>query len=158
MNNFVLLRPVQTGDLEIFFQQQLDETANHMAAFTSKNPADRDAFLGRWEKILSDKGILARTIVVNGNVAGNISSHGWFGDLEVGYWLGREFWGQGIASQALQAFLEEQTTRPIFARAAADNLASLKVLQKCGFVIFAEETSFAEARGTEIKEFILRLD
>lgn len=158
MSSKITLRLVQATDLEHFFQHQLDETANYMAAFTAKDPTDKTAFLARWEKILADKGVLARTILVDGDVAGSISSHGWFGDLEVGYWLGRGFWGQGFASQALQAFLEEQTIRPLFARVVADNSASLRVLQKCGFIIYDEEISFAEGRNAKVKEYLLRLD
>ena len=44
MTNDVLLRDVTEADLPIFFEQQ-DSAANHMAAFTAKDPADRDAFM-----------------------------------------------------------------------------------------------------------------
>jgi RimJ/RimL family protein N-acetyltransferase len=79
------------------------------------------------------------------------------GQLEVTYWLGREFWGRGIATRALAALLEYQTTRPIYARAAKDNAASLRVLQKCGFVITGEDKGYANARGEVIEEYLLTL-
>ena len=71
------------------------------------------------------------------------------------YWLGREFWGKGIATWALTEFLVFEQCRPIYARVAKDNLASLRVLQKCGFVITGEDKGFANARGQETEEYIL---
>lgn len=61
MTSDVLLRDVTEGDLPIFFEQQLDSTANYMAAFTAKDPADRDAFTAHWTKILGDDSITIRT-------------------------------------------------------------------------------------------------
>ena len=82
---------------------------------------------------------------------------GWFGELEVTYWLGKAYWGRGIATQALAAFLRVQQRRPLIARVAKDNIASIRVLQKCGFVLTAETKGFANARGAEIEEVILTL-
>jgi RimJ/RimL family protein N-acetyltransferase len=76
----------------------------------------------------------------------------------VSYWLGRPFWGRGIASRALALFLELVQERPLFARAAKDNIASVRVLQKSGFIIKGEDRGFAHARGEEIAELLLRLD
>jgi RimJ/RimL family protein N-acetyltransferase len=140
----VRLRDVVSDDLSIFFAQQLDPTANHMAAFTAKDPTDREAFMAHWAKILGDGGIIIRTILFEGQVVGYVLTHGWFGEPEVTYWLGKEYWGRGLATQALTAFLRVQTIRPLLARAAKDNLASIRVLQKCGFVLTGETTGFAD--------------
>jgi RimJ/RimL family protein N-acetyltransferase len=150
----ISLRAVQAQDLPIFFEQQLDPTANTMAAFTAKDPSDRQAFDKHWAKITADDGILIRTILSDGQVAGSILSHAWFGDLEVSYWIGREFWGRGIATTALRLFLEQQTERPIFARVVKDNLGSRRVLEKNGFVVVGEDRGFANARGQEVEELI----
>lgn len=157
MANDIVLRDVTDDDLPIFFEQQRDPDANYMAAFTSRDPTDRDAFMAHWARIRADQTIINRTVVCDGQVAGSVASFGDFGQLEVTYWLGREFWGRGIATQALTAFLAYQTTRPIYARAAKDNAASLRVLQKCGFVITGEDKGFANARGQEIEEYLLTL-
>jgi RimJ/RimL family protein N-acetyltransferase len=157
MENAVQLREVRESDLPIFFEQQLDPTANYMAAFTVKDPADRQAFDAHWDKILGDEGITIRTILFEGQVAGSILSHAWFGELEVSYWLGKEFWGKGIATQALRLFLEHIQERPLYARAAKDNAASIRVLEKCGFEISGYERGFANARGEEIDEVVLVL-
>ncbi len=154
----VSLRPVVEADLPIFFAQQLDPDANYMAAFTAKDPTDRAAFDAHWAKILANETIINQTVLLGGQVVGNVSSFEQFGEREVSYWLGKEFWGQGVATQALAAFLDILKTRPLFARAAKDNLASQRVLQKCGFTIIGEDNGFANARGTETEEFILRLD
>jgi RimJ/RimL family protein N-acetyltransferase len=151
------LRDLQPADLEIFFQFQLDPDANYMAAFTPKDPADRPAYDARWQRILADPTILIQTILCDGEVAGSVLSYRWEGEPEVSYWLGREFWGRGIATWALGEFLKYDTSRPMYARVAKDNLASLRVLQKCGFEIQGEDKGFANARGQEVEEYILVL-
>jgi RimJ/RimL family protein N-acetyltransferase len=153
----VALRDVTDGDLPIFFDQQLDSTANHMAAFTCEDPAARDAFDAHWTKILGDDTITTKTIVFGGNVAGHIASFERLGQPEVTYWIGKEYWGNGVATRALLAFLELAQVRPLYARAAKDNVASLRVLEKCGFVITGQDKGFSNARGEEVEEFILTL-
>jgi RimJ/RimL family protein N-acetyltransferase len=156
----IVLRDVAEADLPTFFAQQLDPGANHMAGFTAKDPADRDAFTAKWTKILADATTTKKTILFEGHVAGSILSFvaPWSGKLEVCYWLGREFWGSGIATQALAEFLDQVRTRPLHARAAKDNVVSIRVLEKCGFTISGQERGFAHARGEEIDEVILKLD
>jgi RimJ/RimL family protein N-acetyltransferase len=154
----ILLRDILESDLPIFFQQQLDPTANYMAAFTAKDPADRDAFTAHWIKILSDDTITKKTILFEGQVMGHVASFEQFGNLEVTYWIGKEYWGKGIATKALSAFLSCMKTRPLYARAAKDNSASIRVLEKCGFTITGEDKGFSNARGEEVEEFILKLE
>lgn len=153
----VLLRDVIAADLPIFFEQQLDPGANFMAAFTARDPTDREAFTAHWARILDDESITTMTIVADGQVAGHIASFEQFGEPSVSYWLGRAYWGRGIATGALAAFLRHVRTRPLYARAAKDNIASIRVLEKCGFTICGEDKGFANARGEEIGEFILSL-
>lgn len=153
----IRLRPVRVEDLSAFFEQQLDPEANYMAAFTSKNATDRAAFDAHWEKILSDAEIASRTILAGGKVAGYVLHHSWLGDPEITYWLGRMFWGKGIASQAVKIFLDQEKVRPLYGRVAKDNLGSRRVLEKNGFVLIGEDKGFSNARGEEIEEFILVL-
>lgn len=153
--NDVTLREVVDQDLPHFYEHQLDPEANRMAAFTAENPADIRAFRTHWERILSDESTINKTIMYGDEVAGHIASFVRFGDREVTYWLGREFWGKGIATQALTLLLDHDPTRPIYARAAKDNIASIRVLQKCGFEIVGEDKGYAAARGAETEEFIL---
>jgi RimJ/RimL family protein N-acetyltransferase len=155
----VLLREVEESDLDVLFEQEVDPEANHMAAFTVANPADRQAFDARWRRMRDGEGSLVRTIVADGEVVGSIfrwRDPGLPGP-EVSYWLGPEHWGKGIATTALELFLELARERPIFGRCAADNIGSLRVLEKNGFVLEAEERGFANARGSEVDEVLLRL-
>jgi RimJ/RimL family protein N-acetyltransferase len=157
MTNLVLLRSVIEGDLPLFFEQQLDPAAGHRAAFTAKDPADRDAFIERWTRVLSDETITTRTILFEGRVAGYIASFERLGKPEVSYWIGKEYWGKGVATRALSELLRHLKTRPLYARAARDNIASIRVLEKCGFTISGHDRAFANARGEEIEELILKL-
>jgi len=153
----ISLRDVTAEDLRIFFRQQLDPEANEMAAFTARDPSDRKAFRAHWAKVRADQTITLRTVLAGGRVAGYVLTHSWFGDPEVSYWLGKEFWGRGIATRALQQLLRLVAVRPLYARAAKDNIASIRVLEKCGFVRTGEDRAFANAHGTEIDEVILTL-
>ncbi|MGB3713268.1 MAG: GNAT family N-acetyltransferase [Candidatus Promineifilaceae bacterium] len=158
MTSSVRLRDISESDLPIFFEQQLDPVANYMAAFTAKDPEDRTAFSEHWVKILADETITLRTILFEGLVAGHIVSHGWFGEPEISYWIGREFWGRGIATRALSDFLYQLSDRPLYARVAKDNKASLQVLEKCGFEHSGEDKGYSNARAEEVEEFILKLE
>src|SRR5215207_5188357 len=158
MTNELYLRDVVHDDLPIFFENQLDQEANYMAAFTAKDPTNQEAFTAHWNKILANETNIIRTIVFNEQVAGSVSSYEDEGKPEVTYWLGKEYWGKGIATWALIAFLTHHNkTRPIYARVAKDNLGSRRVLEKCGFAIIGESKGFANASGQEIEEFLLEL-
>jgi RimJ/RimL family protein N-acetyltransferase len=157
MENGVLLRDTTEDDLPTFFEQQLDSDANYMAAFTAKDPTDKDAFTARWAKILSDDAKINKTILLNGQVAGHVVCFERFGDPEVSYWIGKEYWGRGLATEALSVFLGYVEVRPLYARVAKDNAASIRVLEKCGFTISGEDKGFSNARGEEVEEFILKL-
>jgi len=153
MTNDVLLRDVAESDLPIFFEQQLDQDATAMAAFPSR---DRDAFMAHWAKIMADDSVMLKTILFNEHVAGNMVSFERSGKREVGYWVGKEYWGKGIATKALAAFLGHVKLRPLYAHVAKHNIGSRRVLEKCGFTI-VDEDKFSNARGEEVEEFILRL-
>ena len=154
----VRIREVLEADLPIFFDQQLDPEANQMAAFTSRDPSDRRAFDAHWQRLLDDASIVKRSIDYRGIVAGSIIAFERAGEPEITYWIGRRFWGKGVATEALQAFLREFRKRPLHARVAKDNLASLRVLEKCGFAICGEDRGFANARQEVIEEHLLVLN
>jgi RimJ/RimL family protein N-acetyltransferase len=152
------LRPVHNSDLPIFFTQQKDPDANQMAAFTSRDPSDQEVFNSHWQKIIVSDTVIIRTIVCEEQVAGYVLSYLDEGKPEVGYWIGKEFWGKGLATRALAEFLSSANTiRPIYARTAKDNQASKRVLEKCGFCVIKEMKGFANARGEEIDELLLEL-
>jgi RimJ/RimL family protein N-acetyltransferase len=125
------LPEVRDEDLPLLFEQWADPVAVHMAAFTAPDHVDRDAFERRWSRLRADETVLTRVIVVDDGVAGTIGSWGESGEREVTYWIGRSYWGKGIATDALTAFLAVDRSRPLHARVASDNVASRRVLEKC---------------------------
>lgn len=153
----VELRAVHDSDLPVFYRQMNDPEALRMAAFTPKDPADRDAFDEHWKRIRSGSDVL-RTILADGDVVGSAAVYGEPGEREVTYWVDRTYWGRGVATAALRGLLTEVPERPLYARAAADNEGSLRVLRKCGFRVTAQARGFANARGEEIDEVVLHLE
>jgi len=130
------LRDVSDCDLPVFFEDQADSEASQMAAFATR---DREAFMAHWAKIRANENVLIRTILYDKQVAGNILSFEMEGHREVGYWIGREFWGKGIATKALMKFLGMEKTRPLYGFVAKHNLGSRRVLEKCGFQVSSED-------------------
>jgi RimJ/RimL family protein N-acetyltransferase len=151
----VRLREVIEADLPIFFEHQREPDANRMAAFQARS---WDAFLVHWTKILNDQTGTIRTILFGGRVAGNIVC--WDGGHQrlVGYWIGQEYWGKGVASKALSDFLGVVKARPLFAHVAKHNVASMRVLEKCGFRVLDGETASDSVPSDGIEEFVFALD
>jgi RimJ/RimL family protein N-acetyltransferase len=130
------LRPVEDGDLEAFYAHQADRDAAALADVPSR---DRAAFDEHWARLRADPEIVMRAIETEDGVAGYVFTFISGGDRVVGYWLGREHWGRGIASQALAEFLALVTERPLRASVARANRASIRVLEKNGFGLLREE-------------------
>ena len=146
-----MLRDVREEDLPIFFEHQRDPEAQRMAAFPAR---ERDAFMLHWHtKIIGDPTARKRTIVVDGIVVGNVGSWDAGGSRFVGYWIGREYWGRGIATAALSEFLREELTRPLCAYVAAENRGSSRVLEKCGF----RQVVGAQPGADGVEEYLFQL-
>jgi RimJ/RimL family protein N-acetyltransferase len=152
------LRPLEDGDLDVIYQQVTDAESVRTAAFTAEDQSERRAFLNRMMRVRADSSATNRVIVVDGAVAGTIASFRVDDQPEVTYWVDRAHWGKGIASAALQLLLAEIAERPMYARAASDNVGSLRVLEKAGFRRIGVNRGFAHGRGEEIEGTILRLD
>jgi ribosomal-protein-alanine N-acetyltransferase len=81
-------------------------------------------------------------IEINGVASGGIGVHPGEGverySAELGYWLGRAYWGDGIATAAVRALiphaLRELRLYRLQARVFDDNPASMRVLERCGFI------------------------
>lgn len=153
MSNEVRLRNIEPNDLPIFYEQQLDADATRMAAFPAR---DRAAFDAHWAtNILGNPAAVNQTILVDGQVAGNIGSWLQDGVRLVGYWIGKEHWGKGVATRALAAFLQLVTERPLHAHVARHNVASIRVLEKCGFSLDLEKS--VGVVGNVVVELVLVL-
>lgn len=153
----IILRKTIVADLEHFFIFQLDEEANHLAAFTSKDPTDKPAYLQKYTRHVNDPTINMCTIIVDNVIAGSIAKFEMEGDAGITYWIDKQFWGKGVATKALQHFLTLENARPIFGHVAFDNIGSQRVLEKCNFVKVGTDKGFANARQAEIEEFIYKL-
>jgi len=154
MANEVLLRNVTDSDLPIFFEQQLDPEATAMAAFPSR---DRESFMAHWAKGMANDSVILKTILFGDQVAGNIMCWESSGEWDIGYWIGKEYWGKGIATKALTELLGIVKTRPLYAHVAKHNVASRRVLEKCGFTVIGTEF-LLEQQGGNIEEYVLKLD
>jgi RimJ/RimL family protein N-acetyltransferase len=153
----VALRPIDDADLDVLFDQMRDPESVRMAAFTAKDPNDREAFDAHMARVRTAPDATNRAITRDSQLVGSIAGFVIDGETEVTYWIDRSVWGQGVASQALGLFLQILEIRPVYARAASDNAGSLKVLRKAGFQPISTEVSYAPGRNTEIEETILRL-
>ncbi|MET3732721.1 GNAT family N-acetyltransferase [Moheibacter stercoris] len=157
MTKNITLSKTDKDDLNTLFQFQLDSDANYLAAFTPKDPTDKVAYIEKYSKFLTDPTINMMTIRMNDEIVGSISKFVMFGDNEITYWIDKKFWGKGIATNALEIFLTIETNRPLFGRVAFDNFGSQKVLEKAGFTKIGDDKGFANARQTEIVEYIYKL-
>lgn len=149
----ILLREVTESDLPILYEQQLDPEATAMAAFPSR---DWEAFMAHSAKIMADESKIFKAILFDDQVAGSIFSWEMEGNWEVGYWLGKEYWGKGIATQALAEYLKIVTIRPLYAHVAKHNVGSRRVLEKCGFTVIGED-AYTNPAGMDVQEFRLKL-
>ena len=154
----ITLRPLTDHDLDSLFVWESDPRAVRMAAFTRADPSDRSAFDAHYDRVRSNPENTLLAIDDDGEFVGTVSSFTMEGEREVSYWIAPARWGQGLASRALQAFLEIEPTRPLYGRVADHNGASAKVLARAGFVEVGSETAFAPGVGAEIVERIYRLD
>lgn len=150
----VQIRDVEDGDLEPFFEHQLDPEAIRMAAFPAR---DRDAFMAHWAKIRADKTCDVQTVAVGGQVVGNVVSWEQPGMRMVGYWIDRAYWGRGIATEALALYLGRVKVRPLHADVAVHNVGSIRVLEKCGFRRVAAQDVPPSTMDDGVEEILLVL-
>lgn len=155
--NHIELRALDDDDLDAIFEMMRDREAIAMAAFTAENPDDRAAFDAWIERQRADENVLSFVVTENGGFAGTIAAFTVDGDREVTYWIARHAWGRGVATAALRLLVSHEPIRPLFARAAAHNAASIAVLEKAGFTEVSRNTDYAPGVGREIDEIVFTL-
>ena len=126
-------------------------------AGASRDNSDRAVVEAHWERIIDDPALTLRAITRQDGLVGHVARFERDGLPEVCYWISRAHWGRGFASEGLRLFLTEVTQRPLHARAVKDNAASIRVLERSGFVKYDEGTYFSRARNAEVEEFLFRI-
>jgi len=149
----VTLRPHVAADVPILFGFEQDPA---WGATSMTKPRDEATFRAAWARVLGE-GLHQRAILADGVLCGSVGCL-WSaspaesgGRWMLGYGLGRAFWGRGIASRAVGLLLKEVQQRPLYATAAASNIASIRVLEKHGFVL-VEQRAAAETVRTLARE------
>lgn len=153
----IQLTATTANDLETLFEFQRDPEGVFMAAFTPKEPGDKDNYINMYSGFITDPSIIMMTIWLNDRIVGSISRYVMEGDHEITYWIDRKCWGRGIATIALKIFLEIDQIRPLFGRTAIDNIGSQRVLENNGFLKIGEDSDFANGRQMDLKEYIFKL-
>ncbi|TFI46895.1 N-acetyltransferase [Micrococcus endophyticus] len=153
----VLLRDVRPEDLDEFFLHQQDEQASLMSAFAPRNPRDRGVFDYHWSSLLAAETAVVRTIEHEGRAVGAIVCTEHDGVGELSFWTAQDYWGLGLTTAAVDAFLREHTRRPLRAHVPEDNAGSVKVLSRRGFETVGQERVFSNARAEVITELVMEL-
>lgn len=135
MTGNIRLRDVEDGDLDALYIYQHEPESSAMAAVPRR---EREAFMAHAARIRTNENIVYKAIVRDEHVVGDLVCFGEPEAREVGYRIGRAYWGQGIATRALALFLAEMPDRPLHATVAQHNPASRRVLEKCGFTLTGE--------------------
>lgn len=151
----ITLRDIDPADLPALFEQQLDPDSNRMAVV---NPRDSASFYAHWAAIFAQPSIIAKAILADTHLVGSISCFKVHGQDTIGYWIAKEHWGKGFATRALSLLLNQVTTRPLHAHAARSNIASLRVLERCGFKITGYHHAPATDRFPACEEAVLILE
>lgn len=151
------LRDLDDDDLDAVFEMMRDPEAVAIAAFTAERPDDRatfDAWVAR-ERAADDVTLLV--VTDRGGFAGTAAAFTVDGDREVSFWIKRQSWGHGVATAALRLLVSHEAERPLFARVAAHNAASIAVLERNGFTEVSRSVAYAPGLGREAEEIVFTL-
>ena len=151
------LRDLDDEDLDAIFEMMRDRAAVEMAAFTAVDPDDRARFDEWIERERSAPEVALYVVTESGGFAGTGALFSAEGEREVTYWIARHAWGRGVATAALRLLVSREPVRPLFARVAAHNAASLAVLAKLGFTEVSRDVEYAPGIGREVEELVLVL-
>jgi ribosomal-protein-alanine N-acetyltransferase len=137
----IALREYTDSDLERLVHLANNENVSRYLVYTFPYPyttADAEWWIATGSK---QNGAITRVIEYKGLFVGSVGitpQSGWREHLgEIGYWVGEDYWGKGIATAALRQMTEygfkSRNFLKLFAPVLAPNVASMKVLEKCGY-------------------------
>src|SRR5690606_33075999 len=150
----VRLREVKSCDLPVFYEHQCDPEANRLAA---TYPRSREAFDAHWVNIRESPSLFVRAILLEEVPAGYVCCFRCDHQTLVGYWLGRGYWGRGVATRALALLAAQVSDRLLHARVNVANAASVRVLEKCGFQVVGYQYAPGDEHFAECEEAVLKL-
>jgi ribosomal-protein-alanine N-acetyltransferase len=145
-------------DLETLFVFQTNKDGIWMAAFTPKDPHDKEFYIKKWTMIIENPDIMMQTIRFENKIVGSIVHFDMMEETNVSYWIDQQYWGKGFATEGLKAFIKGCTKRPLIGRVAYDNYGSQRVLEKCGFTSIRKGKGFANVRNEEIEELVYKFE
>lgn len=154
----LVLRPLQEVDAPALYALMTWDVAQWLALVGWPNrPEETRTFVNRaCGENASGRGAV-HAIEREGVVAGVIALHPRDGALDLGYWLGRSHWDNGLMSEAAEAFVDTffaaNDVAHITSGAFADNQASLRVQEKLGFVVVGEVPLYSKARQRAMPAF-----
>lgn len=155
--NHIELRDLDEDDLDAVFEMMRDPEGVAMAAFTADDPDDRAAFDAWMARQRGNADVLYQVVTENGGFAGTAAAFTIDGDREVSFWIARHAWNRGVATAALRLLVSREPVRPLFARAAAHNVASIAVFHHAGFTEVSRNTAYAPGLGREVEEIVFAL-
>jgi ribosomal-protein-alanine N-acetyltransferase len=140
----LLLRRFTLDDAPAMFENWASdgEVTKYLTWPTHQNMEDSKAVLSDWvPKYDEDDGFYLWAIALDGVVIGSISvvdSSDKIEKAEIGYCIGRSWWGRGVMTGALGLVIDylfrEVSVNRIYARHDPRNAGSGKVMQKCGMI------------------------
>lgn len=134
----LFLRPAFPEDWHAIYTGINDEGVVRMLASAPWPYREQDAraFVARPQHPLLPTCVITLPGKDGAPIVGTIGLEHRANGIELGYWLGRQHWGQGYATEAGRALLDSAAAvghRRVHAAHALENRASARVLQKLGF-------------------------
>jgi ribosomal-protein-alanine N-acetyltransferase len=140
--SMIVLREYCDSDLDRLVRLANNENVSRYMVYTFPYPYTRND--GEWWISTGSKqnGAISRAVEYQGQFVGGIGilpQSGWRSHLaEIGYWIAEQYWGKGIATTALAQMTDYGFTslqfRKLYACVLTPNIASMRVLAKCGYV------------------------
>jgi len=137
----IKLRDYAIADTERFAELANNENVSRYLIYTFPYPYTRQDAAQWIATGARANNAVTQAIEYRGEFVGTIGitpQTGWKAhSAEIGYWIGEEYWGRGIATAALRAMSETAFStlgyKRLFAPVLGPNKASMRVLEKCGY-------------------------
>ncbi len=159
----ILLRQIAGHDLDALVKNLNDEKV--IRYLSSRVPFPYTQKDADWFIQTGSKNGIYRAITYNGALAGVISvspgEHEHARTAKMGYWLGRKFWGKGVATQAVCEMTKDVFSTSDIVRLSAPvyapNKASMRVLEKNGYELDGILKKGAYKNGVFLDEHVYSL-